>query len=179
MALNDKKLTGIASAKQTNPATKQGFWTSVQKWWDDLADPKKVQKVETEEHVLKEARDNMVIAILFAVALLIVRKHLPTLFIAIGFVEALCIWCGALVMREAVRYNQDLKEARKAAERGMGRLLRSTLILIVICTVIALWVSSGAAWADKLPIIKQFSEYQLGMVNELFEFFAEIVGKLG
>lgn len=173
---NNNKLTGIAATTST-PSTRGGFWTRIQAWWDRLVDPKALTKC-TPETVLREARDNTVMAVIFAVAVIVMRKHFPTLFVLLGLTEMLAIILHATTLREAVRNNEDILRARRRSEREMGRLISSFVINVIVFTAVAIWVSSGAQWAEKIPVIKQLATYQLGMANELLEWIAQGVQKI-
>lgn len=106
------------------------------------------------------------------------RKHFPTLFVLLGLTEMLATILHATTLREAVRNNEDILRARRRSEREMGRLISSFVINVIVFTAVAIWVSSGAQWAEKIPVIKQLATYQLGMANELLEWIAQGVQKI-
>lgn len=179
MAQNDKntKLTcNQAAPNTTSGEQKPGFLELIRTWWEDFADPEKV-KADSKQ-ILQDARNNIVFAGIAIAILILFRKILPTLIVLTGVVEMLAILFSASSMFEAVRYGRDLQEERRLAERAAGRLVRGFVFWGIILTILAGWISTGPAWVEQFPVLKELANYQLGMVNELIDFLREYLGKL-
>ena len=172
-----KEITTTASATPTTQQVNRGLF-EFRNLWDALTDPAKVRATGSPKQQLREARAKMVCAIVGSLVLLLLRKLFPTLLILTGLAEMLAMWFGGQMIFEAVRFDRNLSEERRRAERTAGRMLSSYIIWVVVLTVLAGWISTGPAWAENFPVLKQLANYQLGMVNELIDFLRERLGKL-
>ena len=152
---------------------RRSIFEPIRNWWDSLVDPTKVRRV-TETEALRNSRDNILIAVLMCVSLIMLRKMFPTLFVGLGMVEVLCMFMTGLEIRDAIANNESFREAQRHAERASGRLIRSYLLGVIVLTALAVWIKSGVQWANDFPLLQTFAEKQIGMINETLEWFTKV-----
>lgn len=178
-AIAGPRYPGYQDNSAHGSAQRKTFIERIQKWWINLADPTKLRKSPDEivKQITKKTRDQTVVGILIILASLLMRY--PILFKVLGLAVGLCAILDSMSIRSAIERGEKITEAETKSAHACGKLLTELIVSMVLLTVFAVWIQSGPEWTEKFPHLKEFADWQILKVNELMQFFRDLIhGKL-
>lgn len=178
-AIASPRYPGYQDSSAHESEQREKFIERIHQWWINLANPTKLRKSPDEivAQITRKTRDQTVVGILVILASLFMKY--PILFKVLGVVIGLCAILDSMSIRSAIERGEKITEAEEKSSKGCARILSETIILGILLTVFAIWISSGPEWAEKFPLLKEFADWQILKVNELMQFFLDLVhGKL-
>ncbi|MBR2744862.1 MAG: hypothetical protein IKE01_06190 [Clostridia bacterium] len=151
----------------------------IHQWWEDLANPAKLRKTEEQlqREALMQARSEIFLSIIGGIAIVLFIKKLPILIAIMGILELLCVLVHAAVVRDAIARGENLNNAEKEISKATANLMRAFVISVVLATVFAVWIHKNPDMVADIPMLSKFADWQIGIVNELFEKISSIITK--